>query len=143
MQAAWQRRDLIELAQLAHWLKGAAGTVGFGSFTEPAKRLEQFAKDGRVDEIEPAIKEVLELAGRVDLPSNEPAPMACSSTENRLSSLINANITGCHYGRCNATSNRNSSDSLYLWWATRSALAQLPAATDATMSAESESGART
>jgi HPt (histidine-containing phosphotransfer) domain-containing protein len=80
MQAAWQRCDLSELGQLAHWLKGAAGTVGFGSFTEPARRLEQFAKDGRVDEIGPALEEVLELADRVVLPSYEPAPMACSLT---------------------------------------------------------------
>ena len=29
MQAAWERRDLEELARLAHWLKGAGGTVGF------------------------------------------------------------------------------------------------------------------
>ena len=41
MQAALERRDLAELAALAHWLKGAGGTVGFDAFFEPARKLEQ------------------------------------------------------------------------------------------------------
>ncbi|MDX1434900.1 MAG: ATP-binding protein, partial [Gammaproteobacteria bacterium] len=47
MDAAWSRRDLAELASLAHWLKGSGGTVGYDDFTEPAKNLEMFAKNGQ------------------------------------------------------------------------------------------------
>ena len=43
-QAAWENENLKELALIAHWLKGAGGTVGFDDFTEPAARLEKYAK---------------------------------------------------------------------------------------------------
>ena len=36
--------DLKAVADLAHWLKGAGGTVGFDVFTEPAAQLEIHAK---------------------------------------------------------------------------------------------------
>ncbi|MFK8020909.1 MAG: response regulator, partial [Pseudomonadales bacterium] len=36
--------DYAELANLAHWLKGAGGTVGFDAFTDPAAELELAAK---------------------------------------------------------------------------------------------------
>ena len=29
MQRAWAKRDLDEMARLAHWMKGAGGTAGF------------------------------------------------------------------------------------------------------------------
>jgi signal transduction histidine kinase/CheY-like chemotaxis protein/HPt (histidine-containing phosphotransfer) domain-containing protein len=38
-------QDYAEVAELAHWLKGSAGTVGFDVFTEPARMLEQAAKN--------------------------------------------------------------------------------------------------
>lgn len=38
--------NLEELTRLAHWLKGAGGTVGFDCFTEPAAELERQAKSG-------------------------------------------------------------------------------------------------
>jgi PAS domain S-box-containing protein len=41
MDTAWQAGELVELAALAHWLKGAAGTVGYDAFTEPAAELEE------------------------------------------------------------------------------------------------------
>ena len=33
MHHAWAVGDFSELAQLAHWLKGAGGTAGFPAFT--------------------------------------------------------------------------------------------------------------
>ena len=38
--------DFARVFELAHWLKGAAGTVGFDDFTEPAQKLEAAAKEG-------------------------------------------------------------------------------------------------
>ena len=49
METAYRERDLVELAGLAHWLKGAAGTVGFDVFTEPAGQIEQLVKSGNAD----------------------------------------------------------------------------------------------
>jgi PAS domain S-box-containing protein len=44
MHAALKSQSFIELSELAHWLKGAAGSVGYDLFTEPANRLEKAAK---------------------------------------------------------------------------------------------------
>ena len=46
---AWENGNLEELARIAHWLKGAGGTVGFDEFTEPGARLENFAKTAQVE----------------------------------------------------------------------------------------------
>ena len=53
------------LARRAHWLKGTAGSVGFGAFTEPAARLEGAAKEGDGKVVGEALLEVRRLAGRV------------------------------------------------------------------------------
>jgi PAS domain S-box-containing protein len=73
MQAAWERRDLDELASLSHWLKGAGGTVGFDAFTDPAKKLELLAKQKQVDEIGKALGEVLDMIDSAAIPLAEPA----------------------------------------------------------------------
>lgn len=37
-------KEYSALEDLAHWLKGSAGSVGFHDFTEPAEELEKYAK---------------------------------------------------------------------------------------------------
>lgn len=44
MQRALAQNDWKGLAELAHWLKGTGGTVGFPCFTEPAHELECAAR---------------------------------------------------------------------------------------------------
>ncbi len=44
MERACKDGDFEELADLAHWLKGSGGTVGFDQLSEPAKQLEENAK---------------------------------------------------------------------------------------------------
>ena len=73
MEASWETGDLDELAKLAHWLKGAAGTVGFGAFTGPAQLLEFLAKEGKRGEIEGAIRELRGLAERIVLSGDDDA----------------------------------------------------------------------
>jgi signal transduction histidine kinase/CheY-like chemotaxis protein/HPt (histidine-containing phosphotransfer) domain-containing protein len=68
MQAAYERADWEELAELAHWLKGAGGTVGFDCFTEPARQMEQRAKE-RQGSVAESIRELLALADRINLPT--------------------------------------------------------------------------
>ena len=43
-EAAMAATDFAALAERAHWLKGAAGTVGFEQFTDPAIALEEAAR---------------------------------------------------------------------------------------------------
>ena len=71
MDRAWAVRDFDELANLAHWLKGAGGTVGFDAFTEPAANLEQLAQAHSEAQVAEAIGELHGLAARVVVPPVE------------------------------------------------------------------------
>ncbi len=68
MQQALEKRDLTELARLAHWLKGAGGTAGFAVLTEPARRLEACVRDQQCDAIEAAVADLMALAKRIAMP---------------------------------------------------------------------------
>ncbi len=76
MDASWEQRDFKRLAELAHWLKGSGGTVGFDAFTEPAKTLESLAKEGRADGIDATLRELRGLAGRMVVPDENEQPVA-------------------------------------------------------------------
>ncbi len=65
MQRVWQANDLVELALLAHWLKGAGGTAGYGVFTAPATKLEELIKEEDQEQIESVITDIVKLAGRI------------------------------------------------------------------------------
>jgi signal transduction histidine kinase/ActR/RegA family two-component response regulator/HPt (histidine-containing phosphotransfer) domain-containing protein len=65
MQQAWDQGDCEELARLAHWLKGAAGTVGFGCLTDPATNLEARAKNRDLQEAESVLLSIHELQQRL------------------------------------------------------------------------------
>ncbi len=67
MLADFSRHDHQALADHAHWLKGAGGTVGFHDLVEPAKRLESLAKRGATDEIAATLRELVELAEAIRL----------------------------------------------------------------------------
>ncbi|HEX4053146.1 MAG TPA: ATP-binding protein [Tepidisphaeraceae bacterium] len=69
MQKAWERKELSQLASLAHWLKGSGGTAGFNAFTNPAAKLEQLAREKRLDEIAAALADVQDLGQRVVRPA--------------------------------------------------------------------------
>ena len=68
MEKAWQEKDYKELESLAHWLKGAGGTVGFDVFTEPALALEQYAKAGTDNACGEAIIVLCRLSERLVIP---------------------------------------------------------------------------
>jgi CheY-like chemotaxis protein len=61
MENAQHKGDYRELMKQAHWLKGAGGTVGFNCLTEPATKLEQWAKDENDDEIGKTIDQIQSL----------------------------------------------------------------------------------
>ncbi|MEO8164247.1 MAG: Hpt domain-containing protein, partial [Betaproteobacteria bacterium] len=71
LDAAARNQDFAQVANLAHWLKGAGGTVGYDAFTEPAARLEQAAKDSASAEIASTLGELNGLASRLVVPGQE------------------------------------------------------------------------
>ena len=69
MDAAWQARDLSALAALAHWLKGAAGTVGYDAFTEPSTELESRIERNDEQAIAASLTLLRSLQARIVEPS--------------------------------------------------------------------------
>ncbi len=86
MEQASDQDNLEEVANLAHWLKGAGGTVGFDEFTEPARTLEICAKEGNGEGVKKAIVNLQELALRMEVPGNGTSPS--SGGEIRPSEVI-------------------------------------------------------
>jgi PAS domain S-box-containing protein len=76
MGAALAAGDFKELANLAHWLKGAGGTVGYDDFTAPARNLETVAKAGDGQGADAALREIRGLALRVVAPEEGDAQVA-------------------------------------------------------------------
>ncbi len=71
MELALERGDFVELARLAHWLKGSAGSVGFDSFTQPAAALESCAKQEQSGPAGSCLDAIIEMSRRIVL--REPA----------------------------------------------------------------------
>ena len=62
MGEVWREHDYSALADLAHWLKGAGGTVGFKQFTAPARDLEAAAKSSDDQKIGAALRKLRDIA---------------------------------------------------------------------------------
>jgi signal transduction histidine kinase/CheY-like chemotaxis protein/HPt (histidine-containing phosphotransfer) domain-containing protein len=68
MEAALAAGVHAELASLAHWLKGAGGSVGFDALFEPARELELAAKSGDVAQARASLAELRALSARLVAP---------------------------------------------------------------------------
>tara|TARA_R110002049_G_scaffold285698_4_gene466981 strand:+ start:104227 stop:106986 length:2760 start_codon:yes stop_codon:yes gene_type:complete len=68
MQSALDAANFEELADQAHWLKGAGGTMGFDCFTVPARELETAAKTEESSAALAYIHSIIELQQRIELP---------------------------------------------------------------------------
>jgi HPt (histidine-containing phosphotransfer) domain-containing protein len=68
MKKARDEKDFDELAKLAHWLKGAGGTVGFDMLVKPAKELEASAKSKSEHDIDTTIMTLQGLTERIMQP---------------------------------------------------------------------------
>jgi signal transduction histidine kinase/CheY-like chemotaxis protein/HPt (histidine-containing phosphotransfer) domain-containing protein len=80
MEVALEKEDMTELASLAHWLKGAGGTVGYDDFTKPAAALESCAKADRIEMASHSLKEVKLLVTAIVPPVIEPEGNAGDET---------------------------------------------------------------
>ena len=68
MHCSFANNQYAELAELAHWLKGAAGTVGFPQFFAPSCTLESAAKNRQSGVIRESITEIDRLHKLIDIP---------------------------------------------------------------------------
>jgi PAS domain S-box-containing protein len=83
MDAALQQQNLLQLAELAHWLKGAGGSVGFDAYFEPAKELETACKAGLVNDAGRQLLNIRALRDRMVLDASDalPAPWAIAEAQ--------------------------------------------------------------
>ncbi|WP_339672697.1 response regulator [Dasania marina] len=63
---AVEQQDFVRVGDLAHWLKGSAGTAGFGVFTEQAAELELQAKQQSVEQVKAIMKTIRALFERIE-----------------------------------------------------------------------------
>jgi PAS domain S-box-containing protein len=70
MDKAHAERDYEALAALAHWLKGAAGTVGYDAFTKPAAEFEQHIKAQDQSGMRESLALMRRLQQRIRVPEN-------------------------------------------------------------------------
>jgi CheY-like chemotaxis protein/HPt (histidine-containing phosphotransfer) domain-containing protein len=67
-RAAAEAGDLPELERLAHWLAGAAGTVGYDAFTKPARELEAAARAGQQAQAAEVLHRLWHMAQQIEVP---------------------------------------------------------------------------
>ena len=77
MDASVAQGDVVGLASLAHWLKGAAGTVGLHAFTAPAERLAEVARAQRLDELPELMRTLRRLCDEAEADLAEPRSDPC------------------------------------------------------------------
>ncbi|MEO8411590.1 MAG: ATP-binding protein [Propionivibrio sp.] len=65
MEDAANTEDFAELATLAHWLKGAGGSMGFDELFEPSKLLEEAASEGNGGKASQVLHELKRLVQRI------------------------------------------------------------------------------
>ena len=92
--------DFEEVSNLGHWLKGAAGTVGYNVFTSPAANLELAAKSHDAQAVCNALEVLLNLTRRIpdigDVPSlltDQPSRQVEASTMLPEVSEVSSNST--------------------------------------------------
>ncbi len=76
MDRAHAAGNFEELKALAHWLKGAGGTVGYDDFTAPARNLETLARAADAEGTRMALAELRGLEARLVVPEGVDAQAA-------------------------------------------------------------------
>ena len=71
LEAALAADDLVEVANIAHWLKGSGGTVGFEIFTEPAAEMERGAKNNDNSNLGELLNQIKTYANNIVVPGND------------------------------------------------------------------------
>lgn len=74
LDAVVDQHNFSEVADLAHWLKGSAGTAGFDGFTPLACELEQCAKAQQLEKIRSTVASIRDMFERIALNSTQKPP---------------------------------------------------------------------
>ena len=83
-EQVFEEEDMAELALIAHWLKGAGGTVGFDELTSPATKLEAFAKTAQVEQAGRMLQQLMIMSEAIVPPTLVQTSMSAPrSIENR------------------------------------------------------------
>ena len=69
MMQSIEEQDFAELANLAHWLKGAGGTCGYNEFSAPAQKMEKAAKSIQIEGVKTHVAEIKDLIDRIEVPA--------------------------------------------------------------------------
>jgi CheY-like chemotaxis protein/HPt (histidine-containing phosphotransfer) domain-containing protein len=72
IQAALERGDAGQLADLGHSLKGASGNCGFASLAETALKLETSSRAADLVSVPAILREFRELRARIEVPTELP-----------------------------------------------------------------------
>jgi HPt (histidine-containing phosphotransfer) domain-containing protein len=92
MEAAAQSGNYPVVAELAHWLKGTGGTVGFDEFTEPAQELENWARQAKAAEVQQGIAHLREMNLRLVV--DRDGPPNGEAEKGRAASAVKTETTG-------------------------------------------------
>ena len=68
-ELACGRGEFTEVSAFGHWLAGAAGTMGYDDFYEPARRIEQLAIDADLQGVRMLISRIRSLIERIESPT--------------------------------------------------------------------------
>ncbi len=79
MELTCEQQQGEALADLAHWLKGSGGTVGFAEFTAPARQLEEAAQQGDFSRARCLVEELRALAARMEHPEQSAGLLSVAS----------------------------------------------------------------
>jgi HPt (histidine-containing phosphotransfer) domain-containing protein len=79
MEQAYSQGDWEQLIALAHWLKGAGGTVGFDAFTKPAAALEKHAREQQTDQAGEMLAQVRRLKQAAQPPDTDGSDVETAS----------------------------------------------------------------
>lgn len=93
LEKAEAHGDLKAIEELAHWLKGAGGTVGFDVFTEPAAQLEIYAKKEDTPQIKASIANLRQLSKRIAVPEGQTATVSTEETKPQKDSQLSGSLS--------------------------------------------------
>ncbi len=97
LDSAWNERDYVELNRLGHWLKGSAGSLGFGEFIEPARELEQFASEQDDARLPAAIQALHSIHARLVIESTPKKPVVLEMVKPAKEYVIPEKLTSRIY----------------------------------------------
>jgi CheY-like chemotaxis protein/HPt (histidine-containing phosphotransfer) domain-containing protein len=68
--------DAVPVGTFGHWLAGAAGTMGYDAFTDPARELEKFARAGDIAGMNLMMLRLRQMASRIERPVEGSSPIS-------------------------------------------------------------------